>query len=120
MKDGRPPILTLRDLIQELEDPTAKPQQPEGQHTDSTTVFDKTVSNMCPNLLLTLCIVVTAPLSTAQVERGFSHSVRVLTERRNRLTTPQLNNLMLVYYHAPDEELDACLDLSIAMSLPHW
>jgi hypothetical protein len=112
IQKGLPPIRTIADLADDL-------QSQQGLSAEAPPVsidFDPTVSLMCPFRCLMLDIVYTITKSTANVERGFSAFARAQTRTRNRLTSPQLNNLMLVSAHAPasdDPKLEAFLDLAL-------
>jgi hypothetical protein len=123
IKKGLSPIQTIADLVDNLQDksqphPPAKSQQDHSAEAPLVSiVFDSTVSLMCPYHCLVLSIVYSTPLGTADVERGFSAFARIQTRNRKSLTSPQLNNLMLVSAHAPacnDPKLDDFIELALA------
>jgi hypothetical protein len=129
IQKGLSPIRTITDLVEELkdksqpepsarspQDPSAKSQRNPWEAPPVSIVFDSTVSRMCPHHCLVLCIVQSSALATANVERGFSKFARTQTRTRNRLTSPQLNHLMLVSAHAPqfdDPDLETFFDLAL-------
>jgi hypothetical protein len=107
VQKGLSPIKTIADLSETLRVPSVPP---------ISVAFDPQVEAICPTHCLALSIVHSCALVTAEVERGFSKLARILTDNRNRLTSTQLNNLMLVSAHAPKdpEKVEAFLELAIS------
>ena len=54
------------------------------------------IRDMYPQLSLAVEIFLSAPVSTATVERDFSTMNRILSDLRNRLTTEHLEQLMKI------------------------
>ena len=67
-------------------------------------------SSMFPNLFRLAEIAVCLPVTTASVERSFSHMKMIKTKLRNRLNESSLHHLMMIAIEGPDKLRDKDLE----------
>ena len=76
---------------------------------------NETMIALLPNLhkLAAICLIL--PVSTASVERSFSHMKQVKTRLRNRMGEQSSSNLMKVAIESPETLLDKDLDENVCV-----
>ena len=67
-------------------------------------------SSLFPNLFRLAEIAVCLPVTTASVERSFSHMKMIKTKLRNRLNESSLHHLMMIAIEGPDKLRDKDLE----------
>ena len=66
-----------------------------------------------PELWKLVQLLLIIPANTAACERGFSKLKIVKTDRRNRLSSEQLNNLITISLSKPSQEDDVLVSLAV-------